>query len=58
MRAYKMILTLILVAAFVFGVWYCYNAYNEQRSTEKGTLVFEEYDRNQECSMMKEKGIA
>lgn len=44
MRAYKMFLVLILIVAFVFGVWYCVTAYNEQRSTEKGTLVYEQYN--------------
>lgn len=44
MRVYKMILVLILICAFVFGVWYCFTAYNEQRSTEKGTLVYEQCD--------------
>lgn len=43
MKVYKIILTVVLVAAIVFGVWYCLSAYNEQRSGERGMLVQGQY---------------
>lgn len=43
MRTYKIVLLVILIAACGLCVWYCYSAFNEQRSPQKGTLVFEEY---------------
>ena len=57
MRVYKMILVLIIAAAFIFGVWYCVTAYNEQRSTDKGTLVYEEYAKEWEDKEIREKGM-
>ncbi len=43
MRAYKIVLLAILLVACGFCAWYCYSTFNEQRSIEKGTLVYEEY---------------
>ena len=56
MRVYKLILVLIIAAAFIFGVWYCYTTYNEQRSTDRGMLVYEEYAREWACEDSSEKG--
>lgn len=39
MRMYRCFLIVLMLAAIGFGVWYCTYAYNEQRSTEDGTLI-------------------
>ncbi len=46
MKTYKVVLIAILVITCAVCAWYCYSAYNEQRSTEKGTLVYEEWAGN------------
>lgn len=46
MKLYKVVLIAILVITCGVCAWYCYSAYNEQRSIEKGTLVYEECSRD------------
>lgn len=44
MKTYRIFLVCLLLVACGVCVWYCYSAYNEQRSIERGTLVqCEEY---------------
>ena len=42
MKVYRGVLIAILILAICYGVWYCVSAYKEQRSTERGLLVWEE----------------
>ena len=39
MRLYRCFLAVLLVAVIIFGVWYCYDAYNKQETSMDGTLV-------------------
>ena len=41
MRMYRCVLVVLMIAAIGFGVWYCSYTYNEQRSIEDGTLVYD-----------------
>ena len=44
MKVYRGVLIAILVLTICYGIWYCVSAYNEQRQTERGLLVWEERD--------------
>ena len=41
MKVYRGILVLILSLAVIGVVWYCISMYSEQRSIDKGLLVWE-----------------
>ncbi len=38
-RIYRYVLVTLIIGLIVWGVWYVYSSYNEQRSKEGGTLV-------------------
>lgn len=42
MKVYRGLLVLILSLAVIGIVWYCFSVYSEQRSIDKGLLVWEE----------------
>ena len=48
MRLYRYFVAALLVAVIIFGVWYCYSAFEEQETSRDGTLVFggEIYESN------------
>ena len=49
MKVYRRVLLLILSLAGLGIVWYCLFVYNEQRSIDRGVLVWEEKQERREC---------
>lgn len=41
-RMYRCFIVALMIAAIGFGIWYCVNSMDEQRSTKDGTLVLYE----------------
>ena len=41
-RMYRCLIVVLMIAAIGFGVWYCVNTTDEQRSIKDGTLVLYE----------------
>lgn len=41
-RMYRCVIIVLMIAAIGFGVWYCINTTDEQRSIKDGTLVLYE----------------
>lgn len=39
-RMYRCFIAVLMIAAIGFGVWYCVNTRDEQRSIKDGTLVY------------------
>ena len=46
---YRLFLLVLLVAAVGGGIWYCYRAYESQRTPEDGTLVEAEFELHNEA---------
>ena len=38
-RIYRYVLVTLIIGLLVWGIWYVYSCYSEQRSKEGGTLV-------------------
>lgn len=38
-RKYRCVLVVLMVGLIVWGIWYVFSCYNDQRSKEGGTLV-------------------
>ena len=44
-RMYRYFIAALMVIAIGFGVWYCINTVNEQRSIKDGTLILQEKEK-------------